>query len=125
MAAMYMGPGPVSLQGLCTTPPPVSTPGLYPESAPASSKSLETQDGDSVFKTPGLSSMAHTTETPTQHALNTQTPKPPPKNGGRVSEGGEHRQGAAGCPGKARMVSVLETRSNVPCFQNLKTKNRT
>lgn len=39
---------------------------------------------------------------------------------------GEHRQGAAVCPGKARMVSVLETCSNaVPCFQNLKTKNRT
>ena len=95
MAAMCMGPGPVSLQGLCTTPPPVSTPGLHPESAPAPSKSLGTQDGDNVFKTPGLSSVAHTTETPTQHTLNAQTPKPPPKNGGRVSEGGGAQAG--GC----------------------------
>lgn len=55
VAAMCMGPGPVSLQGLCTTSPPVSTPGLHLESAPAPSKSLATQDGDNVFKNPGLS----------------------------------------------------------------------
>ena len=126
MAAVCMGPGPVSLLSLCT-PPPVSTPGLHPESALGPSMSPGTQDVDNVFKTPGLSSMAHTTETPAQHALDTQTPKPPPKN--REIESmrvGEHRQGATVCPGKARMVSVLETCSNaVPCFQNLKTKNRT
>ena len=93
MAAVCMGPGPVSLHSLCTTPPPASTPGLHPESALGPSESPGTQDVDNVLKTPGLSSMAHTTETPTQHALDTQTPKPPPKNRDRVNEDGGAQAG--------------------------------
>lgn len=68
--------------------------------------------------------MAHTTETPLpQHALNTQTPKTLPENGGRVSEGGGSTGRGCWVSWKARVVLVLETYSNVvPCFQNLKLK---